>query len=162
MFYADPFFISFNSRFCSSESSTLLPCCTVPRLGKWPTAPSCRHCASVGAAVQPTQSCHRHTVALPPPPPLPCYQSCRCHAAARLRLPPPPPRHAAALSATATARVTKLPPLQCRRQAAAVSMLPPSCRRRRHRHHADVLRHCSRRCAAGVFKVTSKIMTWHI
>ncbi len=38
MFYADPFFVSFNSIFCSSESSTLLPCCAASRLSKRPTA----------------------------------------------------------------------------------------------------------------------------
>jgi hypothetical protein len=34
VFYADPFFVSFNSSFCSSESSTLLPCCAASRLSK--------------------------------------------------------------------------------------------------------------------------------
>jgi hypothetical protein len=38
VFYADPFFVSFNSRFCSPENSTLLPCRAASRLSKRPTA----------------------------------------------------------------------------------------------------------------------------
>ncbi len=38
MFYANPFFLSFTSSFCSSESSKLLPHCAVSRLGKGLTA----------------------------------------------------------------------------------------------------------------------------
>jgi hypothetical protein len=38
VFYADPFFVSFNSRFCSPENSMLLPCCAASRLSKRPTA----------------------------------------------------------------------------------------------------------------------------
>jgi hypothetical protein len=43
VFYADPFFVSFNSRCCSPENSTLLPHRAASRLSKRPTAVVSNH-----------------------------------------------------------------------------------------------------------------------